>query len=266
MAKCGRFVLKSVFLVMGNNFIDKQLVERFKGKTVFSRNDLFDFYRYYEPEMKEGAFSWRVYDLKRKSIIEPVKRGLYQLAVKQVFRPQPNKNIITIGKILETSFDLVTYNIWSTAWLNEFTELQAIAEMIIVEVNKDVVESVFYTLKDKNYKNVFFKPDETVIEKYISELQHSIIIKPMVSRAPLLTIKKVAVPSLEKVLVDIFCDEKLFFAYQGNQLIKIYEGAIDKYSINFSRLFNYAKRRKRDDGLRAFLLDNLYDKIKDLVA
>ena len=80
-------------------------------------------------------------------------------------------------------------------------------------------------------------------------------------------VKGIIFPTLEKILVDLFCEEKLFFAYQGQQLVKIYEACLDKYSINFSRLFNYAKRRKRDEALKSFLMANnrLHEKIKEII-
>jgi hypothetical protein len=70
-----------------------------------------------------------------------------------------------------------------------------------------------------------------------------------------MVIKKIVLPTLEKILVDLFCDPKLYFAFQGQQLVKIFEGALAKYVINYSRLLNYAKRRHREDALKEFLLE-----------
>jgi hypothetical protein len=261
------FLVKWLIFVdeMANQFIDKQLNKRFGEKKVFTRDDLWAFYRSYNSEITETAFAWQIYDLKRKHIIDQVKIGVYKLGKSQAFRPDLDREIIGIAKRLAGSFDHHFYNIWNTKWLNEFTELQAVAAMVILEVDRDSVERVFYNIKDHGYRNVYFKPDETVLEKYVSELSESLIIRPMIVRAPTITIKKVVLPTLEKILVDLFCDDKLFFAYQGNHLIKIYEAAIEKYSINFSKMFNYAKRRSREENLKKFLLDNLYNLIKDLI-
>jgi len=250
---------------MANQFIDRQLNKKFGDKEVFTRDDLWAFYRSYNHDITESAFAWQIYDLKRKHIIEQVKVGVYKLGKSQEFRPELDREIIEIGKILARSIEHHFYNIWNTKWLNEFTELQAIGTMTILEVDRDSVERVYYKIKDHGYRNVFFKPDETVLEKYISELRDSIIVRPMISRAPFITIKKVALPTLEKILVDLFCDDKLFFAYQGNHLIRIYEAAIEKYCINFSKIFNYAKRRSREERLKKFLLDNLQNLTKDLI-
>ncbi len=250
---------------MVSNVIERELVSRFANIEMFTREELFDFFRSFDPNLNEGTFGWRVYDLKKRNIIETIKKGVYQLVYKQKFKPEPDKKIIAIGKILATPL-CDYYNIWSTSWLNEFIELQATSSMTILEVDKDSVERIFYSLKDKGYENVYLKPDEKVLDRYVSELTEAIVIKPMISRAPTQMVSKVAVPTLEKILVDLYCDEKIFFAFQGNQLNKIFEGAFEKYGINLSRLFNYAKRRSREESVKQFLMKNLSEKVKDLIG
>jgi hypothetical protein len=56
------------------------------------------------------------------------------------------------------------------------------------------------------------------------------------------------------MLVDVFCDADLFFAYQGHQLVQIFQSACSRYHVNFSRLLNYAKRRNRKQEIADFLL------------
>lgn len=248
---------------MISNIIERELTNHFANKSMFTREDLFNFFRALDPDLKEGTFGWRVYDLKKRNIIEAIKKGVYQLVYKQKFKPEVGKEIQRINDVLATPL-CEYYSIWNTSWLNEFIELQATSSMTILEVDKDSTERVFYALKDKGYENVYLKPDEGVMDKYVSELKEAIIIKPMVSRAPTQVVNKVAVPTLEKILVDLYCDEKIFFAFQGSQLKKIYEGAFEKYSVNLSRLLNYAKRRNREEAVKQFLLKNL-DELNDVI-
>lgn len=262
------FYFKVVYfcIMFSKKHIETQLIERFKNREFFSREDLLSFYRESEPDLKETTFGWRVFDLKRRHIIKDVKKGVYTLEEKQKFKPGLDKMIIKISKFLETSFDHHDYNIWNTAWLNEMTELQTTSYMIILEVNKDSMETVFYHLKDKGkFNNVYLKPDETMINTYISEIKDPLIVKSMISRAPVIKTRNVIIPTIEKILVDLYCDEKLFYAFQGHQLIKIYESCLSKYIINYSRLLNYAKRRKREEGIKEFLTTHLHDKIKDII-
>ena len=249
---------------MATNYIENQVIDQFKNRETFTREELLAFYRAYDPEMNDGTFGWKIYDLKKKRLIEPVKKGVYSLVNKKNFKPELDATILNIAGVLQNAFAHHFYNIWNTAWLNEFTELQTTSSLIIVETDRDSMERIFFLLKDKQM-NVYFKPDANVIEKYISEDKEAIIIKPMITRAPVNTIRKVMIPSLEKMLVDLFCDEKIFYAYQGKQLVRIFESAFGKYIINLSRMLNYAKRRKREEGLKDFLIKNLPDNLKTLI-
>jgi len=137
--------------------------------------------------------------------------------------------------------------------------------LIILEVDKNSVEGVFYTIKDAGFSNLYLKPDKKTIATYISELKEAVIVEPMISRAPVRKLKNVMIPRLEKILVDLYCDDELFFAFQGSQLVKIFEGCFEKYLINFSTMFNYARRRHREDTLKEFLDNHFPAKVKEIL-
>jgi hypothetical protein len=183
-----------------------------------------------------------------------VGKGIYTVEQKQPFEPEADDMMNEIGSFLDHSHNHHDYNIWTTAWLNELIELQATSFLYVLEVNKASMEQVFFALRDSgDFSNVFINPDGMVIENYISELPQAIIVTPMISRAPITKVGGIVFPTLEKILVDLFCDPKLYFAYQGRQLVKLFEASLSKYVINYSRLFNYAKRRHREDTLKDFL-------------
>ena len=62
--------------------IENKLIEEFKNKGSFSRDELFEFFRSYEPDLKVGTFGWRIYDLRNKNIIKPLRRGVYTISLK----------------------------------------------------------------------------------------------------------------------------------------------------------------------------------------
>lgn len=49
--------------------------------------------------------------------------------------------------------------------------------MIIIEIEKDFVETLYYKLKDKTDLEIFLNPDEEEFEYYISESSKPVIIK-----------------------------------------------------------------------------------------
>ena len=115
----------------------------------------------------------------------------------------------------------------------------------------------------------YLNPDETVITLYISESANPVIIKKMITRSPIQKQKEkrinIYLPMLEKILVDLFADDRIFYYYQGSELINIYKNAIKKYTLNYTKLFSYARRRERELEIKRFLTNHLYDYIKEII-
>lgn len=249
--------------------IENRLIEEFKDRGSFSREDLFDFFQYFEPNLKEGTFRWRIYDLKNKNIIKTIKRGFYVISYKPKYKPEISEEVLKLSKIITERFKDIKYCIWNTEWLNEFSQHQSSKKIILIEIEKDFTESLYYELKDRFKYDIFLNPDETAMNIYVSESSQPVIIKKLITRSPISkrTEKKVKfyTPLLEKILVDIFSEEKLFYFYKGSEMRHIYENAINSYTINFTKLFSYAKRREREQEIKTFLTDNMYHLVKDII-
>ncbi|MGD1890851.1 MAG: DUF6577 family protein [Cyclobacteriaceae bacterium] len=249
--------------------IENRLIEEFKHKEYFTREDLFEFYRYFEPDLKEGTFGWRIYDLKEKNIIRPLKRGLYVISYKPKYEPEISLELIKLARRITENFEEVRHCIWETKWLNEFSQHQASSRIILIEVEKDFVESLYYELKDSSRNELYLNPDEKDINFYIAESNYPVIIKRLITRSPIVrrTEKKVKfyTPLLEKILVDLFAEKRLFYFVQGSELIHIYENAISNYAINFTKLFSYAKRREREQDIKQFMTNHMHHLVKDII-
>ena len=249
--------------------LENRFIEEFKGKEYFTREELFDFYQCFEPELSEGTLGWRIYDLKQKNIIRPLKRGLYIISKKPEYKPEVSAHLLKIAHELTEKFTEVQFCIWETAWLNEFTQHLTSKSILFIEIEKGFEESLFYELKDSIHKEVFLNPDENTINLYIAESNQPVIIKNLLTRAPLSkrTEKKLKfhTPALEKILVDLFAEERLFYFLQGSDLISIFENAFTRYSINFTRLFSYAKRRKREQAIKQFISNHISHPAKAMV-
>ena len=122
----------------------------------------------------------------------------------------------------------------------------------IVEVEKEANEAVFFCLKDAKFQAVI-EPTHDLIEKYISAEKDTIIVKPLVSEAPLQIIHGISSPTIEKLLVDIFCDDIIFAAQQGSEMRTIFDEAINKYSVYQDRLLRYANRRGKKEIIGKYL-------------
>lgn len=239
--------------ILSRNFIIEQLKQTFKEQDSFSREALYRFYLQFEPELKEATFRWRIYNLKEKKLIQPISRNEFTLIYKPVFKPEIGESEQKIFSLIEKGFKILKRAVFSTRIINEFMLHQPVRFFMLVEVEKDALESVFYYLKDNGIRNIFLQPEEKELQRYVSELDNAIILQSLVSKAPLQKVRKVSTTTLEKLLVDLFCDKRLFNTYQGNELVFIFNNAYRRYSIDFTKLFSYAQRRNRETDLMEFL-------------
>lgn len=259
---------QSFDLLIMPKLIENNIIEAFQKRSSFDRGELYEFYLNTEPYLKESTFSWRIYDLKKKDIIKTIGRGLYVISYKPKYKSVLSNNALKIARKISERFEEINYAIWETQWLNEFSQHQTSNQMIVVEIEKEFEESLYYFLNDSLQMNFFLNPDEKQIKLYISEVNSSVVVKRLVTRAPTIKIKekKTTIPTatLEKIMVDLFADENLFHFYQGSELIYIFERILNRYSINLTKLFSYAKRRKKEQEIKQFISNHIPNFLEDL--
>ena len=249
--------------------IENRLIEEFKNRDAFSRRELFNFFRYFEPNLKEGTLGWRIHDLKNKNIIKSIKRGYFIISYKPKYEPEISEEILKLAKVISGRFEGVKHCLWHTDWINEFTQHQSGKKLIIIEIEKDFVESLYYELRDSFRFDFYLNPDEKTIDFYISESGKPVIIKKLITRSPISKRSKKKInfytPLLEKILVDIFTENKLLYFYQGAELMHVYENALKNYTLNYTKLLSYAKRRDKEQDIKQFMTDNMYHLVKDVI-
>ena len=122
---------------------------------------------------------------------------------------------------------------------------------ILIEVEKDAAQSVFFSLKEAKY-SVFVEPTKDLIEKYIPDEKETLVVKSLVTEAPLQKTDGIITVTLEKMLVDIFCDDVIFSAQHGSEMRTIFMEAISKYAVNENRMLRYANRRRKKESFTKY--------------
>lgn len=153
---------------------------------------------------------------------------------------------------MKSDFPFLTVCLWNTSVLNEFMLHQPGRYYQLIEVDKDAMESVFYYLKDKNY-TVFMEPSEQLIRRYVIDEKEPLIVKSLVSEAPIQLVNGIPTVTIEKLLVDIFCDPVIFNAQQESEMNQIFNEAFEKYTISESKMLRYASRRRKNKELDNYL-------------
>ncbi|NJM53396.1 MAG: hypothetical protein HC846_08385 [Blastocatellia bacterium] len=114
------------------------------------------------------------------------------------------------------SYSDLNYCLWESEWLSEFSNHQATAYFMVLEIEKEFLESAFYFLKHNHIKDLFLQPDEKEIRVYVLEKKSPVILKPLITRSPLQKIGvgklKIKIPRLEKILADFFVTAIFFIS------------------------------------------------------
>jgi len=227
-----------------NRLNNDELTKYFKDKEVIEISDIADFYRILDEHIKSTTIHWRIYSLVQNSVLQRVGRGKFRFGKSAHYAPEISPKLKSIYKKIRKEFPFSRVCVWHTSVINEFMQHQTGKFYYLIEVEKDAFEAVFYSLKEKNLF-VFLNPNQEIFDKYIPENKDIYIVKPLVSEAPIQKVGGIYTVSIEKMLVDIFCDEILFSSQQGAEMRTIFKEALNKYTVNQNKILRYADRRKR---------------------
>lgn len=233
-----------------------QLKERFGNNLVFTTKEILLFYRESEPSIPSPTVNWRVYSLVNLGVLIRIGKGKFKLGKGSLYIPEVDNRIIKISKIVHEKFPFIKYCIWGSSSIIEFGHHIPRTNIVFVDAERDSAESVFHALKEE-YKSVFYRPSKDLFDNYINELQGVVIVRALVSEAPLQLIKKVPTVTIEKILVDALVDEEFEFL-RGNEINHVFINAFDRFSVNISKLIRYAdRRRKKSEILQILKTNNL---------
>jgi len=231
--------------------IDK-LKEHFKDESSFRSIDISSFYREFEPDLKQNTINWRIYSLVQIGVLKRIGRGKFETGKGKNYIPELTPKLKIIYSKLKKEFPYLKICIWHTSVLNEFMLHQSGNFYVLIEVEKEATQSIFYFLKESNY-SIFIDPTNDLLEKYLPINKVSVIVKSLVSEAPIQNIKGINTTTIEKILVDIFCDDVIFSAQQGAEMRTIFKVAFSKYTISENRMFRYADRRGKKESFKIYI-------------
>ncbi|MCX6233132.1 MAG: hypothetical protein NT175_00190 [Bacteroidetes bacterium] len=238
---------------MSSDFLNK-LYTHFEGNPIFSYGDLFSFVQGEFPDLAGKTINWKIHQLKSKGILSHISRGIYSLNKKKEYNPELSPYLKRVYNKVKKDLPFINFCVWDSRWFNEFMIHQIFRYYIVVETEKDATDSVFNTLSDFS-KKVFLNPDKEIFRRYIINYDEVLIVKPLISEAPLFEIENIKVPAIEKLLIDCLIDVDLFAAQQ-DEMDNIYQTVYQKYNVNLNKIRRYARRRDQ--------LSELENKIEQL--
>ena len=185
-----------------------------------------------------------------------IERGVYSL------HTTSNKNFIAfisdeikqLNLQLKTQFPFADFCVWSSKTIAPYMHHIPNLNYIYIDVEREVTESVFDYLNGISSIRVFLCPNQDDFSRYIIG-NESIIVRTLISEAPLQIIEGTNTPTIEKLLVDIVGDIEFLFL-QGSEINHVYTSAFEKHNINKNKLLRYAARRGRKEEVEELIKIN----------
>jgi hypothetical protein len=220
-----------------------------------SKQDIMDSLANSGESYSANYISVALQNMMKKEVIIRERRGIYTAPsdLKPHFYCPAEDDLISLYKNLHLKFPFTEFCIWHSRYLTAFMHHIPNVNITIVGCEKIAMQAVKSYLVENSTCLVMMDSEKSIIETY-SVGAPVIVIVPLVSRSPIEWIKETPFPKLEKILVDILCDN-IFFYIQGAEVFNLYETAFEAFQINTRMLYRYAKRRNRNEQIQTIIKD-----------
>ena len=237
--------------------IEKRILENVKDLETFNAG-MIEGLLAEDASLDRARLNWYLAKLAGKGSIVRIGRGMYRMSgPNRVFFPGVSDETISLFNQVQEWFPDIKMCVYEGPWISRFMHHLASNQITYIEVEKDFVEAVFHRLRDSG-QITYLRPDKQMIYNYINLDQPALFINNLTTESPLQTISDISIPTLEKLLVDMYCDHDIFFL-QESEYFHIMHNARIHFAINVSRLLRYARRRGASDEIKKIFDDSLND-------
>lgn len=190
-------------------------------------------------------------------VLSRTGRGLYQLGAGSNYIPEISQRVLKVSKFLKKQFPLISYCVWDSGLLNEFAQHVTSYHFILVDIERDIAESVYFKLKEE-FSGVFLRPSESLLNNVLPDFRLPLVVRYLVSESPLSECNNIPIVTIEKMLVDVFCDPE--FGYlMGSERRAIFSNAYYKYTVNRNKLLRYATRKGRKEQIQKYIQEGYFN-------
>lgn len=195
------------------------------------------------------TLSWYLREMVKDNVLFKLGRGIYTSRQHSVtnYVPRLRKKAIKIGQLIAGAFPFVEISVFDGQVLADLQHHISVNNLIYIEVEREAMESVFHCLKAEGY-TAYLHPGKDFVYDNIDLSKEAVIVKPLISESPLTEENGIRTPRIEKILVDILCDDDMDYLH-GSEWHHILSHAINTYSINRTSLLRYASRRNAKERI-----------------
>lgn len=171
------------------------------------------------------------------------ENGKYTILDESTFRIVLTDIEHKVAEWMASEFPFMKYSLYNGQTLSPIQHHLSYNTITYLEVDRWDTQTVFDRLRQSDLDlPVYLCPDSDFIYNYIDLDKPGIVVKRLISEAPLQTIDGICVPTLEKLLIDIQADPELSYL-GGAEASYMMDNARALYTLKDTRLRRYAKRR-----------------------
>lgn len=232
----------------------RKVLSRYEDGSVFSRSEFHEAVRAYEPTCADTAIDWALHDLRRKGILESAGAGRYYMVTEDTqtrlqYHYLHSSEYYELEECISSAYPLVNYQMWELIQMNDFVNHQIAKNVIFVEVESMLVDTIYEVLHTK-YPYAMFQPDTDTFYRQRGP-QTDIVVMKLLTEAP--TPDEHHSCRIEKILVDLLSRKLPGQLVERSEYPRIYEDVFHKYAIDETRMLRYARRRNLRDALVTFI-------------
>ncbi|OIP82237.1 MAG: hypothetical protein AUK44_08240 [Porphyromonadaceae bacterium CG2_30_38_12] len=222
----------------------------------FTRKELIAYLEKQKQSVSPNALSIQLDRLLKSNELTRIEHGVYALPAtsQKKFIAFISDEIKQLNLQLKTQFPYANFCVWSSKTIVPYMHHSPNHNYIYIDVERDVTESVFNYLNSNSSIRVFLYTDQDDFSRYING-NESIIVRALISEAPLQVLEGFNTPTLEKILVDVVGDVEFDFL-QGTEITYFYSNVIERHNLNTNKLLRYATRRGRKEEVEELLKIN----------
>lgn len=222
------------------------------NRSVISREDLWELMKQLHPDLSRDSIDWFVYNCQEQNIFKRIGRNRYTLSGSELDRdmydPGKTEAVKRVEQALERLEGSCRYQVWDSGQLEEFMpDCRRLPRIVFAELEKGYMEDGFQQLKRRLNGNVWFKPERKYFKKYLEE--EAVIVLPLPSEAPKHK-EDVHQVRLEKLIVDLLANKLVLELLSEEERIAFCRSAFERYVVEESGLFRYARRRNKEAAVR----------------
>lgn len=229
------------------------IVNKMDHDHIYSRADIITLLERERRGLSKGSYVLAISRLIRNGLLHHKGRNRYCLPNNENIKPYTppySMEAKTILYQISERSPLTEFTIFESFLLNQFLPHRIIRNTVFVQAQRDSSIFVFDFLREYTEKQVLFRPSTNEYTRYWKP--DAIIVLDWASEAPLNPDSPHNI-TIEKMLVDIFCDKTIQMVYSKADYPAIVRVAYERYSVDTIQLLRYAKIRHREKEISEFI-------------